>query len=66
MIIEFVLVALAIFLLTVILEKLIIPILKSHKVGQKILEIGPRWHVNKAETFRPGRSERYSPSRRYR
>ena len=50
MIIEFVLVALAIFLLTVVLEKLIIPILQSHKVGQRILEIGPRWHKNKAGT----------------
>ncbi len=50
MIIEFILVALAIFLLTVILEKLIIPILQSHKVGQRILEIGPRWHKNKAGT----------------
>lgn len=50
MVIEFISVAAAIFILTVILEKLIIPILKSHKVGQKILEIGPRWHVNKAGT----------------
>ena len=50
MIIEFILVALAIFLLTVLLEKLIIPILQSHKVGQRILEIGPRWHKNKAGT----------------
>ena len=50
MIIEFISVALAIFLITVVLEKLIIPILKSHKVGQKILEIGPRWHMNKADT----------------
>lgn len=50
MIIEFVSVALAIFFVTVVLEKLIIPILKSHKVGQKILEIGPRWHMNKADT----------------
>ncbi len=48
--IEFILVALAIFLLTVTLEKLIIPILQSHKVGQRILEIGPRWHKNKAGT----------------
>ena len=47
---EFISVALAIFLLTVILEKLIIPILKSHKVGQRILEIGPRWHKDKAGT----------------
>ena len=50
MIIEFILVALAIFLITVVLEKLIIPILQSHKVGQRILEIGPRWHKNKAGT----------------
>ena len=50
MIIEFISVALAIFLLTVVLEKLIIPILQSHKVGQRILEIGPRWHKNKAGT----------------
>ena len=50
MIIEFISVALAIFLITVVLEKLIIPILKSHKVGQRILEIGPRWHLDKAGT----------------
>ena len=50
MIIEFISVAIAIFVLTVILEKLIIPILQSHKVGQRILEIGPRWHKNKAGT----------------
>lgn len=50
MIIEFILVALAIFLITVVLEKLIIPILRSHKVGQRILEIGPRWHKDKAGT----------------
>ncbi len=50
MIIEFISVALAIFVLTVILEKLIIPILQSRKVGQRILEIGPRWHKNKAGT----------------
>ena len=50
MIIEFISATLAIFVLTVILEKLIIPILQSHKVGQRILEIGPRWHKNKAGT----------------
>jgi phospho-N-acetylmuramoyl-pentapeptide-transferase len=27
-----------------------IPILKSHKVGQKILDIGPRWHKSKEGT----------------
>ena len=50
MIIEFISVLIAIFAITVILEKLIIPILKSHKVGQRILEIGPRWHKDKAGT----------------
>ena len=50
MIIEFISVALAIFLITVVLERLIIPILKSRKVGQHILEIGPRWHKDKAGT----------------
>ena len=50
MFIEFISVTLAIFVLTIILEKLIIPILQSHKVGQRILEIGPRWHKNKAGT----------------
>lgn len=50
MIIEFILVALGVFLITVLLEKRLIPILKSHKVGQKILEIGPRWHMDKAGT----------------
>ena len=50
MIIEYISIALAVFLITVILEKLIIPILKSHKVGQRILEIGPRWHKDKAGT----------------
>ena len=50
MVIEFISVVLAIFVLTVILEKLIIPILQSHKVGQRILEIGPRWHKDKAGT----------------
>ena len=39
-----------IFLLTVLLSKKIIPILKSHKVGQKILDIGPRWHKSKEGT----------------
>jgi len=38
------------FFCTVILLKLLIPILKSHKVGQKIYEIGPRWHLDKQGT----------------
>ncbi len=38
------------FLGTVLLSKKLIPILKSHKMGQKILEIGPRWHKSKEGT----------------
>ncbi|MBE6537834.1 MAG: phospho-N-acetylmuramoyl-pentapeptide-transferase [Ruminococcaceae bacterium] len=39
-----------IFLATVLLSRKIIPILRSHKVGQKILDIGPRWHKSKEGT----------------
>lgn len=35
------------FTITVIAARIIIPILKSKKMGQKILDIGPRWHKNK-------------------
>ncbi len=38
------------FVLTVILSRIIIPILKSRKMGQKILDIGPRWHKSKEGT----------------
>lgn len=38
------------FILTVISSKMLIPCLKSKKMGQKILEIGPRWHKNKEGT----------------
>ena len=38
------------FLLTVFFSRLIIPKLISLKMGQKILEIGPRWHKNKEGT----------------
>jgi phospho-N-acetylmuramoyl-pentapeptide-transferase len=38
------------FILSVIMLKKTIPILKSHKVGQKILDIGPRWHKSKEGT----------------
>lgn len=40
----------AVFLLTVLLARVIIPILKSHKAGVRILEIGPRWHKSKEGT----------------
>lgn len=38
------------FLITVVLGKYIIPVLKSIKMGQKILDIGPRWHKSKEGT----------------
>ena len=38
------------FLLTAILTRIIIPILKGKKAGQHILEIGPRWHAEKEGT----------------
>ncbi len=45
------LVALAITLtLTILILIKLIPYLKSKKVGQKILEIGPRWHKSKEGT----------------
>ena len=36
--------------LTAIISRKLIPFLKSKKMGQKILEIGPRWHKNKEGT----------------
>lgn len=38
------------FIGTVAISHYLIPVLKSHKMGQKILEIGPRWHKNKEGT----------------
>ncbi len=38
------------FVLTAVLTRIIIPILKSKKMGQKILDIGPRWHKGKEGT----------------
>ena len=43
-------IAVAVFLLTVFAEWRLIPILRSHKAGQRILEIGPRWHKSKEGT----------------
>ena len=37
-------------LLTALISRKLIPFLKSKKMGQKILEIGPRWHKNKEGT----------------
>ena len=36
--------------LTVLAECILIPILRAHKLGQKILEIGPEWHKSKEGT----------------
>lgn len=38
------------FILTVMTLKMLIPKLKSLKMGQKILDIGPRWHKGKEGT----------------
>ena len=38
------------FILTAILGRIYIPVLKSIKMGQKILDIGPRWHKSKEGT----------------
>ena len=40
----------AVFLFTVVISRFLIPKLKSLKMGQKILDIGPRWHKNKEGT----------------
>ncbi len=48
--ITFCVLALSVFVLTVIFERILIPILRSHKLGQKILDIGPRWHKSKEGT----------------
>lgn len=47
---EFLVSFIGVFLVTVLLLKWLIPILKSKKMGQIILEIGPRWHKSKEGT----------------
>ena len=42
--------AVLVFTLTVIILRFLIPKLKSIKMGQKILDIGPRWHKSKEGT----------------
>ncbi len=50
MVVKF-LVALAVcFIGTAVLARIFIPVLKSYKIGQKIREIGPRWHKSKEGT----------------
>ncbi|MBE6671364.1 MAG: phospho-N-acetylmuramoyl-pentapeptide-transferase [Ruminococcaceae bacterium] len=46
----FIIALVASFALTVLAERILIPILKSVKMEQKILEIGPRWHKSKEGT----------------
>ena len=50
MAIEFLVSFIGVFLVTVLLLKKLIPKLKSKKIGQIILEIGPRWHKSKDGT----------------
>jgi len=50
MLIEFLVVLACTFGLTVLFSHFVIPVLKSKKMGQKILEIGPRWHKSKEGT----------------
>ena len=50
MAIEYGAVLISVFLISVILLRFLIPVLKSKKVGQKILDIGPRWHKSKEGT----------------
>lgn len=42
--------AVCVFVLTVIALRFLIPKLRSMKMGQKILDIGPRWHKSKEGT----------------
>lgn len=48
--ITFLIVTAAVFVLTVLAERILIPILRAKKIGQKILDIGPRWHKSKEGT----------------
>ncbi len=50
MLICFFIIAVSSFVLTAVISRVLIPKLKSLKVGQKILDIGPRWHKNKEGT----------------
>ncbi len=50
MLIEFASVLVGVFLLTFLILRRLIPYLKSKKLGQKIYDIGPRWHKGKEGT----------------
>lgn len=46
----FLAVVVSVFLITAVAERILIPLLRAHKIGQKILDIGPRWHKSKEGT----------------
>ena len=46
---EFLIVCIGTFAASAVLLRIIIPILRAHKLGQKILEIGPIWHQKTKE-----------------
>ncbi len=48
--VNFITVGVISFLLTVMISKVVIPILRGHKIGQSIREEGPEWHKSKAGT----------------
>lgn len=50
LIIMFILCIVSSFVISLAVTRLIIPKLKSKKMGQKILDIGPRWHKSKEGT----------------
>ena len=50
MLIEFFSVVLGVFFATWLILRKLIPVLKSRKIGQKIYDIGPRWHKGKEGT----------------
>lgn len=50
MLIEFFSLTLGVFLATWLILRKLIPVLKSRKIGQKIYDIGPRWHKGKEGT----------------
>lgn len=50
MLIEFFAMTLGVFFVTWLILRKLIPVLKSRKIGQKIYEIGPRWHKGKEGT----------------
>ncbi len=50
MFVSFLLILAAVFILTVLISRKLIPKLKSLKMGQIILDIGPRWHKSKEGT----------------